>query len=593
MNEPIVSYNDLIKEAFIDPIRTVTVIDDEYPTFKKLLNDTSNPKDDSYSLNVNRLQNIISMCHEEHKWSVDVFDGSESIENKMPSHLHHSDLIILDYHLEGDASSDDGKKARNIINTLNKNNHFNIILVHTKGNKGDIKSVFEDILFEIGFDLPFKLDITKETKDSLDDLADDSNHTSRDWLNKKFNRLDLLIDAKLYSDRCLNPSVKNPNFLFRGNESDISDLARETSFTAKEIIIWKILACLGEVKSGQFSTKWDWSDDSCNYISTGKVFIFVIEKSQNENPSQELYGALTQALNHLEPPPMHLLMAKMRYELDEQGMKQADLIVNNPYIQAGWLYDLLEHHDSFSAHDKAINLHWEQLTNALQEKLRNFSIKIINSLVERYKGNQEGNEEKNAKKIIEHFYKNYLDLKEQVTAHLNAYSCTMPFVSSAITTGSILKLSNEEIWLCLTPACDLIPQQNIKKWKDRIGENRLGLKCVKLKEIKLSTANENASTNEYIYINLAGKVQSYTSSQGNQNPTWDIFYLDIKDNSGNNNVFSINTVRCIESELTVKNFVAIIVGELRYEYALNFLHKLGTNQTRVGLDFLNQQNLWG
>lgn len=37
MTDIIESYSELIKEAFITPIRTVTVIDDEYPTLLSLI----------------------------------------------------------------------------------------------------------------------------------------------------------------------------------------------------------------------------------------------------------------------------------------------------------------------------------------------------------------------------------------------------------------------------------------------------------------------------------------------------------------------------------------------------------------------------
>jgi len=41
------SYSDFIKEAFIAPIRTVSVIDDEYPTLDKLLLRQQNYKNNS------------------------------------------------------------------------------------------------------------------------------------------------------------------------------------------------------------------------------------------------------------------------------------------------------------------------------------------------------------------------------------------------------------------------------------------------------------------------------------------------------------------------------------------------------------------
>lgn len=40
MTEMTLTYPDLIKEAFINPIRNVTVIDDEYPTLLSLIDMT-------------------------------------------------------------------------------------------------------------------------------------------------------------------------------------------------------------------------------------------------------------------------------------------------------------------------------------------------------------------------------------------------------------------------------------------------------------------------------------------------------------------------------------------------------------------------
>ncbi|EKI8299010.1 hypothetical protein PFW01_004777, partial [Escherichia coli] len=78
MADIIESYSELIKEAFITPIRTVTVIDDEYPTLLSLItvfSDKNATKLDLNNVNINRLKNIISMCHSTYRWSIDVFDG--------------------------------------------------------------------------------------------------------------------------------------------------------------------------------------------------------------------------------------------------------------------------------------------------------------------------------------------------------------------------------------------------------------------------------------------------------------------------------------------------------------------------------------
>lgn len=50
------------------------------------------------------------MCHSTYRWSIDVFDGQTpefGRADPVPSHIRHSDLIILDYHLDGEGPEDE------------------------------------------------------------------------------------------------------------------------------------------------------------------------------------------------------------------------------------------------------------------------------------------------------------------------------------------------------------------------------------------------------------------------------------------------------------------------------------------------------
>ncbi|MFT5727675.1 MAG: hypothetical protein ACI8PB_001813 [Desulforhopalus sp.] len=102
-----------------------------YPTLNGFLDD--NLKDSQKKVaNRDRLKKIISMCHTDHNWSVDVYDGQTpklGDGTEYSPHIHHSDLIILDYHLDGTPDVDDGKRARNIVNQLAVNNHFNLVVM--------------------------------------------------------------------------------------------------------------------------------------------------------------------------------------------------------------------------------------------------------------------------------------------------------------------------------------------------------------------------------------------------------------------------------------------------------------------------------
>ncbi|HCL5926266.1 TPA: hypothetical protein N2O00_004689, partial [Citrobacter amalonaticus] len=196
MTDMVMTYPDLIKEAFIKPIRNVTVIDDEYPTLISLIEQRNQEVvggEETLALvgaNTERLKKIITMCHSTYKWSIDVFNGGTPNfggDEEIPPHIHHSDLIVLDYHLDGDAAADKGIRARKIIQSLDQNNHYNITLVHTKGYVGDIEDVFKEILIDfIHIDPAHPLIPSEDTIERMNEWLD-AHEDGRDyrWVNEE------------------------------------------------------------------------------------------------------------------------------------------------------------------------------------------------------------------------------------------------------------------------------------------------------------------------------------------------------------------------------------------------------------------------
>lgn len=591
MSERVESYQDLIREAFIDPIRTVTVIDDEYPTFQELLLQPDNEKLKKTN-NIARLMKISEMCHSIHNWSLDVFDGQSpriGENNEIPDHLNHSDLLILDYHLDGEPPSDDGARARKIIKKLDSNNHFNIILVHTKGDDGEINGIYEDILFDLNPIVKSDyLNVSTENIDNIDVWLDDNEDGAEyNWLSESiyYSKTKVLSLLECTNER-LFLNTRNPKHLFSPYHSEIDDLSKKIGIDKNDLIKWRLLEICKKQdiifkEESRSDLNWDWNDSGINYIATGKVFISVVRKV-SEDPKTELFDALRKSLNQFNAPPMHLLMAKIRHEIDETGFEQAQNIISNRPAQAGWLYSLLSQSDDILAHDKAIDLHWEQLNRASKYSLRKFSQKMFNIL-----GQQD-----NARNIVKDFFRECIDNVDESCGHLNAFTCSMPVVSKHISTGTVFCF-DQEYWICLTPACDLVPNQKVIQWQTRIGSNHLAFRAVRLHEAKLSTANGNANSNEFLYLNLEDSLElkTFSFSKG-ESPTWDTFYASNQGRFDSKNNISLSCVRFSEGNLSINNSEAKIVSELRYEYALNLLQKLGSSQTRVGLDFIQKDKLW-
>ncbi|TQQ44291.1 hypothetical protein FLL65_18010, partial [Vibrio cholerae] len=194
-------YTPFLKKAYIDPIRTVTVIDDEYPTLDELviLGNAGFDEDDLV-----RLSDIIDVSRKnEFNWLLDVYNGKEESINSgsITSRLNHSDLLILDYHLDG---NDDGycKKSIDIVKNLSSNRHFNLVAVHTKGydnSKGAVNDVFIDIVISLQAKPKF-LNISPEKIASIEEQLDDWNFEHDDISQEIVDSISTIDLLKLIRD---------------------------------------------------------------------------------------------------------------------------------------------------------------------------------------------------------------------------------------------------------------------------------------------------------------------------------------------------------------------------------------------------------
>ena len=129
MAETAANYDDFINEAFIKPIRSVLIVDDEYPTIENVLSVQIERQKPIVWNNAQRILNVIQNFRErDPALIVDVHNGEYKAGSTadLANHLHQSDLLILDYELQ-----DSGEKAVEIVNKVLSNNHFNLIVLHT------------------------------------------------------------------------------------------------------------------------------------------------------------------------------------------------------------------------------------------------------------------------------------------------------------------------------------------------------------------------------------------------------------------------------------------------------------------------------
>ena len=100
-------YTDFIREAYIDPIRTVVVVDDEFPSLDGLIRRETNKTSAAPNIgsesgllwsskDIARVSEILDVCRKpDRHWLVDIHDAhTVPIENEttFAPHLHQSDL---------------------------------------------------------------------------------------------------------------------------------------------------------------------------------------------------------------------------------------------------------------------------------------------------------------------------------------------------------------------------------------------------------------------------------------------------------------------------------------------------------------------
>lgn len=150
------TFSDLVREAFIEPLRSVLIVDDQYPTWDEILNEClgEGVKDsDLSSRSVSKTWhnnpvgpiNVINQFRAQKPgFIIDIHDALRPSSHEQADHLHQSDLLVLDYNLEGAESGLGGAKARSILQSVLSNNHFNLVVVHT--GEHSLEDVFFDCL---------------------------------------------------------------------------------------------------------------------------------------------------------------------------------------------------------------------------------------------------------------------------------------------------------------------------------------------------------------------------------------------------------------------------------------------------------------
>ncbi|MDE0503828.1 MAG: response regulator receiver domain [Candidatus Poribacteria bacterium] len=594
MNE---RYSHFVAEGFLGSIRSVLIVDDDYPTIDEILRDqelrNQNQEvrtDKEWPSRPTALRTVIETFRKRNPpLLVDIHDGQnveQESEESVVKHLHQSDLLILDYQLDK-ARPQDGRRAIQILGKLMQNDHFNLVVIYTNE---PLDVVFVEMLLGLlapCFQNPangLPVEILERIREAEDEHPD---------ILTRFHQI-IGVSEYLHSRRSIDEFLRAMCRGDRGYEqfTEYCELAVIHPARRRELLMYLLsefersLLREGKVNSVAPNDSLVWSNGSVRWLKSNSIFVAFSDKSK----AHDLLDQLHTALCDWNPNPSRLFLAKIRASMDEYGAVAQTEALTHRYALAGWFMDLMlsEKSERKSKIVESVHRHSDQLMDVILPPVVDFANQLIDA--ESESGEVE-------ERCLAHFGVNPSEANDQRRAALehNALVCSRSPTGWHLNTGHIFVMA-DEYWLCLSAACDMVPTQ-LPDWrKDSFG-SRLPFIAVKLHT--RSNMPQNVHSNLYLFVRIEGQVQVFSfneSGRQESKPHWEFF---LADNAGEfvDGDLSLSIWRTEKSgdaveesstgtpDLVMTSNEATVVSQLRYEYALNLNQKLGASLTRIGLDF--------
>ena len=584
------NYDDFIEEVFLEPVRSVLIIDDDYPTFEEILqlkreeiDGKETNSDKEWRKDPDRVLHLISNIRKRKLPPlIDIYDGTTSDskeETMVAGRLHQSDLLILDYELER-AKKEDGTRAIEILRALTQKDHFNLVVLYTHCDLGKVFDVVRLGLLSPCSNLlpPGK---EAEPRELIDKKGDDIEGFERQ-LSDSIGT-EQYFHFRCHGGKALRAMVKGkaPYTKF-GQVCQLAGLGP----AERHLVAKYTLRCFEHRHQGELNGTThpglQWSTDSqVRWIKTESMFVTFSNKAETD----DLISELKKGLNAWNPNPSRLFLTKLRAVMDEQGIADQDRNLHQREALAYWYDQLLQAEEPELRWLVSLSVarHSEGMMRTILPSIEEFTKRLIDS----------DRSEPIKDKCKLRFGVDLTDREVRRDAKLahNAFVCGKQPEGWHLTTGHIFKIEDEEsqYWLCVSPACDMVTSQlSSQRKKDFVDF----LPFIAVRMWMRKKSGLPSDPNRYLFLNLDGSVKVFCFSDpagANSAPDWHTLYAKDGGIFGDCFRFAIAKTEIRESVLEVKTRDARVVAQLRYEYALNFVQRLGSSLTRIGLDFVTER----
>jgi Response receiver domain len=598
-------YEAVVKETFeTKPLRTVLMIDDEFPTFSDLaLGETEQTK--KRFAQKDRAVALYNAFQKRHM----ICDVENVANDVRTDRLRKSDLVILDYHLGPGHNESD--RAIEILRDLSGSKHFNTVVVYT--GEPDLNKVWLDIVAGISGGW---------TAASTELKGGAQQHWER--LSDEGKLPDATVDAmmaygKRRNMRSLPPEVR------KTAQDELVALGVPPAQCGEiiEALIHKAMAG----RSGRYATEphrpavGNYEGDK-RWIQSGSVFIAIMKKgdlNQNESDPAGIMAGLSDALLAWRPNLIQILISEIQNILELEALATEDDHLKDPVTHTAFWYYLL---DALGPIDPAAAPNVKVALMALVDKLvdgvrrRLASDPSLLDLASRAllgelkdtAWTQDTWPKAGTKAMLDGSVE--LARTQDLTTHsktmlrLNAFLSTEQFRRAHLTTGTIFHHApSKQYFVAASPACDLVSRKpSPDQWWAHSIFPFTPLVAILLTSVGIDAALNEAAHGVHVFFESGpdSKAFKLVAGPGHQ-PPYEFFIVKnegrVRENGGKT-VFDaarlmpkeVNTGGAVEKSATEREWVDgefEVVAQLRGVNATHVLQLAGQHLSRIGLDFIS------
>lgn len=483
----VIDYNQLITKTFCDnAIRSVMMIDDEFLTYSSSINALYNHETlEPSRIEASRRAAQLESFFQDKKMLCDIDD---CIRNVDIDRIRKSDLIIIDYHLE----DNDPKKTLSILHSLRDSQHLNMVVVYTREQ-------LDKVWMQVSAMMRGNIDYQQCLMDNegayeiWDELISHQVDSSGEYSLEQEELIDYILNGKP-TGRILKLLHSDENT--RSYKRILAKVICE--YSVSKYNLNKNKSNKEPIYGKNSALKW---------LQSGNVFVTLYQKNTDDgiDDARIIWDELNQSLYEWKPSYYKLIKSEIQNKIEAEALSFNVHLSNDINGQAAWLHEIIKSENIEIRNDKV-----EYIFNNLSEEFLfrlkgDFELRdYINNVFDVIKSDFDSDKNEESSSLI--FCAKTMGLSVGGNNYFNdMYHALNMNISSRnynekyISTGSIfLDVHNENWYLCVSAACDMVPSQGNEPYHTRLNPHRM-IKVLKLFEVDASKAISNAHHSKYIY----------------------------------------------------------------------------------------------